>query len=207
MNRIYLVRHAESVANTRGLYQGQTYNTPLSPLGQLQAKALAQYLANHTFDQIFVSPLLRTLQTASLLASSKKVQPLIDRRLIEINHGHWEGISKVEVARRWPNSYLLWKNFPSQAVFPGGERFTDTYNRIISWWQDISRLEGNYLAITHDGVIRPLLAHLRQNSLDQIWDFDLQPASITVIENQQISILNHTSHLTGLMANLSLHAL
>ena len=40
MTKIYLVRHAESLANAQGIYQGQTYDTPLSNLGKKQAAAL-----------------------------------------------------------------------------------------------------------------------------------------------------------------------
>ncbi|MEK9143344.1 MAG: histidine phosphatase family protein, partial [Patescibacteria group bacterium] len=33
MAKIYLIRHAESIANAQGIYQGQTYDTELSVRG------------------------------------------------------------------------------------------------------------------------------------------------------------------------------
>lgn len=207
MTRIYLVRHAESIANTQGAYQGQTHDTSLSSLGLMQSRALADYLKDHYFDRIIVSPLKRAMQTAHLIAKAQNLDPVHERRIIEINHGKWEGLSKLEVSQRWPQAYLLWQKFPSKAVFPGGERFLDTSTRVVSWWRELSLENGIFLVITHDGIIRLLLAQLTRQSLDSIWQFNIQPASISIIENGRINTINHTSHLTGLLADLSLHAL
>jgi probable phosphoglycerate mutase len=207
MNRIFLVRHAESQANTQGVYQGQTYDTQLSPLGFLQAKALAGYLEPIRFDNIYVSPLIRTLQTIDLIVKKQNTSPVLDRRILETNHGRWEGRTKVEIARFWPGIYQSWLNFPSRTAFPGGERFLETQIRVLRFWQEISAKEGNTLVVTHDNIIRVILAKIHNLDLDQIWKFELHPASVTVFEENHIKLHNHTGHLTGLMANLSLHAL
>jgi len=207
MARIYLVRHAESVANTRGIYQGQTYDTPLSPLGRLQAQALADYFLNHHLDHLVVSPLLRTRQTAGKVGVTQKLPLNLDSRIIETNHGRWEGISKFEIQNRWPDVISVWNTRPSQAVFPDGESFIQTQARVLSWWQEIVNLPGDTLVITHDNIIRIILAHLDRMDLDRIWDFDLHPASVTIVENNRTLTLNDTSHLDGLLANLDQHAL
>jgi len=61
---IIVVRHAESVANTEGIYQGQTYDTDLSELGKKQTKALANRLNDLELRKIITSPLKRTYKTA-----------------------------------------------------------------------------------------------------------------------------------------------
>lgn len=207
MNRVYLVRHAESVANTQGIYQGQTYDTGLSPLGYRQAIQLAGYFKDLPLDAIFTSPLKRTLFTAQLVSVKKGTPVVIDHRLIETNHGQWEGVAKPDIVAHWPQIYSAWQTAPSTVTFPGGESFLDTKNRILLWWEDISKHQGDILVVTHDNIIRILLAHLSNLQLDQIWDLDLFPASVTIIHQDQIEVQNEKSHLKGVMPDLSLHAL
>ncbi len=204
---IYLVRHAESIANTRGIYQGQTYDTPLSPLGHKQALALGRYFQNHSIHKIFSSPLKRTLTTAQSVAVHHSVPVIPEPSVIETNHGQWEGRSKSQIQKLWPEIYIMWQNNPGNVTFPGGESFVHTRNRIVNWWKIVSVSSGNILIVTHDNIIRIILAHLQKVDLNRIWEFPLHPASVTIVENNKITLLNHTDHLSGLMTNLSIHAL
>ena len=52
MAKIYLIRHGESIANTLSIYQGQTYDTDLSPLGNRQVYALHDYFVGKTVSAI-----------------------------------------------------------------------------------------------------------------------------------------------------------
>ncbi|HVP13442.1 MAG TPA: histidine phosphatase family protein [Phycisphaerae bacterium] len=61
----YVIRHAESVANTRA---DPGLNTALSPLGNRQAKALARRFARPEITAIYSSPFLRAIQTALPIA-------------------------------------------------------------------------------------------------------------------------------------------
>ena len=58
VERIFLVRHAETVGNTLGLFQGFT-DSALTPLGVEQAKQLGSALSQEKFDLIYSSPLGR----------------------------------------------------------------------------------------------------------------------------------------------------
>jgi 2,3-bisphosphoglycerate-dependent phosphoglycerate mutase len=70
--KITFIRHAESHNNYLNfLYRNDIdydLDPPLSELGRRQAAALAEFLESHrqefNFDRIFISPFLRTLQTA-----------------------------------------------------------------------------------------------------------------------------------------------
>lgn len=97
MAKIYLIRHAESIANTQGKYQGQTYDTPLSPLGEMQSQALRNRFVGTRFDQVFSSPLKRTTQTA--MAISQNVT--FASEIVETNH-----IKRGEILRYNDISHL-----------------------------------------------------------------------------------------------------
>lgn len=74
--RIYYIRHAESHNNhmyfVHQSSQDRLVDPPLSAVGEQQAAELTAFLAENkaefAFDRIFVSPFLRTLQTAQSFA-------------------------------------------------------------------------------------------------------------------------------------------
>lgn len=69
MTTFYIVRHGQTAANKAGLKQG-TINSPqtyLTSLGKEQAANLAAHFDISGFDRIYVSPLVRTQETAKIL--------------------------------------------------------------------------------------------------------------------------------------------
>ena len=206
MAKIFLIRHAESVANTAGIYQGQSYDTGLSPLGLLQSKALARRFTGENLDMVYASPLKRSLQTASLITSHYHPEP----NLIETNHGQWEGKSKAQIQATWPDLYQKWQTHPSLVTFPGGEAFADTAARTINWFDKQTQKSGSFAAVTHSNIIQIILCSLLNLKLDQMWRLAMQPTAVTLIETHspaKIICLNDISHLKDLQSDLSRHAL
>ena len=77
MMNLFFVRHAESVSNAKSKDK-YGKGDQLTPLGQTQANDLSVELAKHSYDQIYVSPSLRTIQTvAPYLRSSGKQATLL----------------------------------------------------------------------------------------------------------------------------------
>ncbi len=69
MTTFFFVRHGQTAANKAGLKQGtiNTPNTYLTDLGKEQARELADHFDFSQLDRLFVSPLVRTKQTAEIL--------------------------------------------------------------------------------------------------------------------------------------------
>ena len=65
--KVYLVRHGESVNNDNG--QPRTAETPLSELGENQARAVAKRLSDLKFDLIYSSSYTRAKQTAEIIST------------------------------------------------------------------------------------------------------------------------------------------
>jgi probable phosphoglycerate mutase len=210
MAKIYLIRHAESQANTAGIFQGQTYDTDLSPLGQKQAASLAARFINEKIDQVFVSPLKRTLQTAQHFNTLTSNNLTIEHALIETNHGAWEGLSKDQVATTWPDLYQLWLTHPSITQFPNGEKFIDTATRAYTWLQPLLDTPGTYTVITHCNIIQALITKILDLDLDSIWNYPLQPTSVTLVQSEspaQVVYWGDASHLKELKSDLAKQAL
>lgn len=212
MAKIYLVRHAESIANTQGIYQGITYDTGLSIHGKEQATALADRFREIAIDTIVASPLRRTHETALYVSVAKRLSVCLEPSLKETNHGTWEGKSKQEIAERWPKLYRKWQRFPSRVAFPDGERFIDTQQRVLEWWSAFCKnCSGDTLVVSHDNIIRIIVGSVLNMKLNKIWRFHLQPTAVTKVEIAggvaHIHSLNDMRHIAAMQVDLAVHAL
>lgn len=212
MTKIYLIRHAESIANTQGIYQGQSYDSELSPLGIKQADALGKRFADTTIDEILTSPLKRAVETARALQRHHRSPVSINMEplLVETNHGQWEGLPKAEIARRWPDLLQSWQTTPSKVQFPGGEHFRDTATRAISWLMSVIPSEHSVVVVTHINIIQALMTYIHNEPLDELWKFSIEPTAVTLIESHspmRVVIHNNTSHLANLVSDLEKQAL
>jgi 2,3-bisphosphoglycerate-dependent phosphoglycerate mutase len=91
---VVLVRHGASAAAVPGapfpLVDGRG-DPPLSEVGERQAQAVADRLADEELAGLFVTPLRRTAQTAAPLAEATGLEPVVVPELVEIHLGDWEG--------------------------------------------------------------------------------------------------------------------
>ncbi|HKU68228.1 MAG TPA: histidine phosphatase family protein [Candidatus Baltobacteraceae bacterium] len=149
---VYIARHGETTWNAVGRYQGRL-ETPLSPLGQAQAQALAQALESQEIGRIISSPLSRCVQTALPLSAHIGVPLETDPLLLEIAHGTWEGRYRDEIASTEPELYRTWRECPQLVKFQGGESLADVLERWKRFVQQFEPRE-NTLLVTHDIVVR-----------------------------------------------------
>lgn len=206
MAKIYLIRHGESIANTEGKYQGRTYDTDLSMLGQKQVQALKKRCGKIKFAHIYASPLKRTIQTAAVLG-----KPILINEILETNHGKWEGKSIKEISTKWPELYHLWKTHPSEVQFPAGEHFRETYARSVKWLNKISKSSGNVAVVTHSNIIFCILSHALGTDLNQMWKFNIQPTCVSILNKKnniwEVESNCQINHLDNLVSDLGVHAI
>lgn len=155
MPDVYIARHGETTWNAVGRYQGRL-ETPLSPLGQAQAQALAGALCDKRVRRIISSPLSRCVQTALPFSIESGIPIETDPLLLEIAHGTWEGRYRSEIAATEPELYRRWREHPESVKFDGGESLADVLRR---WETFVERFDPreNTLLVTHDVVVRVAL--------------------------------------------------
>ena len=61
--RLYIIRHAETEYNRKGIIQGSEVDSDINDKGDTQAKLFYEYYKDINFDKIYVSALKRTFQT------------------------------------------------------------------------------------------------------------------------------------------------
>lgn len=156
--RVSFVRHGESVANVRGEWQGHG-DAPLSPLGREQAAALGERLRTVPFDWVESSDLMRARATSEYLGA-----PAVrtNRAFREIHLGAWEGLTREEVAARFPAELeQLGRGLPIR--IGGGESWEDVHVRAGGALELLlARLSpGQHgIVFSHGGVVTTLFSGL-----------------------------------------------
>jgi len=95
---LVLTRHGLTTRSKPEQHLGQTIDVPLSDAGREQAERLAERLRMVAFERIFSSPLRRAQETADVVAAGRPVE--LDRRLLEMDYGEWEGLTYAEIDAR-----------------------------------------------------------------------------------------------------------
>ena len=158
--------------------QGQS-DVPLSPLGEVQARALAQRFAEDGFGengfsenkfagdrftgevQLYSSPLSRARTTAALAFPGHT--PILDARLSELHFGIFEGLTLAE--RLTLPEWHSWTRDPFLEPAPGGESYGELYRRAEAWLTSLPGsvpADAHIVAVTHSGTIQTLVAAILQ---------------------------------------------
>ena len=90
--RLLLVRHAEVEQSYHKIFGG-TIDMNISPRGQEQARALAEFLRGKKMDAIYASPMKRVQQTLAPFLNNGAPAQTIMPALREINFGDWTGLN------------------------------------------------------------------------------------------------------------------
>ena len=200
MVRLFLVRHAESEWNPVGRYQG-LLDPELSERGRIQAKLLASAFEKEKIDVIYSSPLKRTYQTATEIASKHNLEVIKEKRIIEIDHGVWSGMLVDEVKEKYPEDFRRWLEEPHKVKFEGGESLEEVHERVREFLKFVKENHQNQtvLAVSHTVPIRAMLCALLDIDLSKFWAFGCDNASYTLVHMQEernvIVKLNITCHL------------
>ena len=177
---VYLLRHAQSVANTKGILAGQDNSVELSKEGFQQSKELVNYLATLKINQVYCSPLTRCVQTITpFMKANPKIEFQIKSDLIEMNYGEWSGrkLRTLSRDRRWKSV----QKKPSSFTFPQGESFKQMRRRVDGLIKDLTLEKGPILLVTHGDIIKMILAASLDLPIDKFQSFVAEPASISAI--------------------------
>ena len=159
--RLVLWRHGRTEWNAVGRFQGQL-DPPLDAEGRRQAVAAADQLAATGLlaggSVVVSSDLERTVQTATALTGLLGVPLRLDARLCEHGMGCWEGLTRDEVAERYPQQYADWAS--GRPVHGrGGEDPAAVADRAVAALADLPPAPVA-VVVTHGGTAGRLLERL-----------------------------------------------
>jgi probable phosphoglycerate mutase len=158
-----LWRHGRTEWNAEGRFQGQL-DPPLDLEGRDQAVRAAPHLVAlglRPDDTVVVSSdLARAAETAATLTALLGVPLRLDERLREQGMGSWEGLTRDEVAQRFPDQYADW-TAGRPIVGRGGEEPSAVAERALAALAALPEV-ATAVVVTHGGTGGRLLEALLQ---------------------------------------------
>ncbi len=163
MGKLVLIRHGESLWNTRNIFTGWV-DVPLTQSGIVEASVASHLISNINFDVVYTSTLVRSIQSALivLLSDTKRRTPYIVHQcpirrrrynrffadeqqnmipvymnwhLNERYYGDLQGLNKAKIADVFGvEKVVAWrKGYCSRP--PKGESLKDTSKRVIPFFK------------------------------------------------------------------------
>lgn len=203
-----LGRHGATAYSLEKRFSGAGgHDAPLAPIGREQARAMGQEIAARGgVDAIVTSPLLRTRQTARIVAELTGAPIDTDEGIAECAFGEWDGFTFAEVRERWPDQLSAWLGSTDVAP-PGGESFAECRDRVDAARRRIlTRYAGERVAvISHVTPVKIITGICVDAPLASLFRMELAPCSLTTTAwfadgNTSLFGFAESAHLRGVDA-------
>ncbi len=160
---ILFIRHGQAVHNVliheKKYDEARNTRDPeLTPTGVEQAKQVQYVLSDYPVDRVVVSPLARTMNTASIIFSGHAAPMVVMSDLIEYCHDlSCRGSDRSILEERFPNVQLgeLSEQWHESYIDESSRHFHSRVDRFKSWLyrQDAKRMA----VVSHGGFLEELL--------------------------------------------------
>lgn len=162
--KIWLVRHGQTNLNKYKLMQGRT-DEPLNDIGRSQGEKARKFVEDIEFDAVYASPLIRAIETASIVSGLPMSDVIIDKRITEVDFGKYELCKYSKLGIRMS---LYWA-LPEVFSAPDGvEDLKSMISRSQAFLKEIEKKDyENVLIASHGGILRAMNGYLldRRNGL------------------------------------------
>ncbi len=158
---LYFVRHGQSEANVLNEFSNRGFKHPLTPKGIDQSERLAAELQGIPFKKVFSSPILRAIQTASILTGRLGIPSFeVHEALREHDVGELEGRSDEESWNRFFEMHAAWERPENRdRRYHGGESYAETVRRFTRFVRGVAesadgagRADADFLFVGHGGL-------------------------------------------------------
>ena len=152
-NTYFGIRHGESESNKQNIISSvKEDDHPLTEKGRKEAEKAAHTLKKEHIDVIVASPLLRTKETAEIVADALDIEQsniVYDDRLAEINLGELN-LKPIQAYRDFEPTYE--GRFEKRPAGAGAENLSDVRHRVGRFLEDMERKykEKRILLVSHE---------------------------------------------------------
>lgn len=195
--KLYIIRHAETEYNRKGIIQGSEVDSDINDVGESQANSFYEYYKNINFDKIYVSDLKRTFQTIRRFTENGSSY----EKLKEFNEISW-GVNQGKSDDLEDYSKLIdtWLAGNLDNKFEEGESPNEMSVRLIKGFNKV--LDDDYdtvLLCIHGRALRILLSKIIDNDLTKMDKYVHSNTGLYILEykNDKYEILgsNLRDHL------------
>jgi broad specificity phosphatase PhoE len=171
--RLILIRHGESVGNTKkGYISGRDDPEGLTVKGKSQVIRTAYELRKEQPERIYVSPVMRARQTSEIVNTFFQTKIETCDWLTELHHGILEGRFWWEVIDQIPQTWRS-KREDYETPYPGGggESMQMLLQRISTGMTELLQNldpKGTYVIVSHQAVIAALRYYFLYGSAENV---------------------------------------
>ena len=179
--KLYIIRHAETEYNRKGIIQGSEVDSDINDVGESQANSFYEYYKDINFDKIYVSDLKRTFQTIRRFTENG----LSYEKLKEFNEISW-GVNqgKSDDLEDYARLIDTWLAGNLDNKFKEGESPNEMSARLVKGFNKV-------LDDDHDTVLLCIHGRALRILLSKIIDNDLTKMDKYVHSNTGLYILEY----------------
>ncbi len=195
--KLYIIRHAETEYNRKGIIQGSEVDSDINDVGESQANSFYEYYKNINFDKIYVSDLKRTFQTIRRFTEKGSSY----EKLKEFNEISW-GVNqgKSDDLEDYARLIDTWLAGNLDNKFEEGESPNEMSVRLVKGFNKV--LDDDHdtvLLCIHGRALRILLSKIIDNDLTKMDKYVHSNTGLYILEfkNGKFEILgrNLRNHL------------
>lgn len=206
VTNIFIARHGETEYNRQGKMQGRGIDIPLNKTGRLQARAIADTLQDEDIEHIFSSSLVRSMETAEIIAWTLRMKYQSYPELDEMDFGTLEGLMASDIKSELNRLHEAWKEGKTDFAVDGGESPEMVLERVLSRLKVIleEHRGSSMLFILHGRLIRILLAEWLGYGLAEMHRIDHNNGALYHFqkngESMKAGYVNRIDHLKDINA-------
>ncbi|MBU1085482.1 MAG: histidine phosphatase family protein [Candidatus Beckwithbacteria bacterium] len=161
MTIIYLARHGE-YENPDKIIPFRTKRIPLSKKGKAQSNQIAHYLFNKNITVIYSSPLLRTKQTAEIIAEKLNLKLRFSKLILE-TRSPFQGMN----LKKFKNKKFITFRHPYH-IKNKGETLDEIFKRANKLFQRVleKHKDQNVLLVSHGDPCMAIIYGLATNDIN-----------------------------------------
>jgi len=188
INKLFLIRHAEAENNVKKINNSipETIKYPLTTNGVKRAEELCEELLDKKIDYIFCSPILRTRETAEIIAKKVGIEIIIDDRLVETGLGDFNNEVYDKLQEAYSNKFLR-----AEEADYGVESGKKILARIESFLNDINtKYKNKNIVIVSHGDPVQIFYGLTQgkNLLESMKGWYPETGDMKIVYSKQIDL-------------------
>jgi probable phosphoglycerate mutase len=187
------MRHGQAYNNVQKLLVGRNLESHLTDLGREQVRNTSQILKTINIDQIYSSPVIRTIETAEIVSDIVNMPFQKDERLFEIELGKLVGMYYEDLINKHGNLFVKFysddDNENSLLEFEV-ESFRAVKQRISELLKEITikHQNENVLLVSHLDPIKAAISLIMNIKPSSVYNIQVPNASLNIFKNYDNNI-------------------
>jgi 2,3-bisphosphoglycerate-dependent phosphoglycerate mutase len=188
MPLVIFMRHGQAESNVGRILAGRHMESHLTEQGRQQvADSAKQLMKNIPIENVYVSPVIRTVETAQIVCQILGTDYVTDERLYETEMGQLVGMNYEEVTTKYGDILTrFYSDYDPVLERFGVETFDSVKRRIKNLLDDLLQKheDSNVLIVTHLDPIKAALATLLDLSPQTLHRWNIRNASLTILKHE-----------------------